>query len=311
MAQTNGKTLIAVTTATGNIGHVVAEQLLKKGLRVRAIGRTAGKLEALKAQGAEIFEGSMDDAASMAQAFQGASGAFLLIPPNMQAPDVRAYQNKVGETLANAAVKAGIRHIVNLSSVGAHLEKGTGPIVGLHDQEERLNALSIPVVHLRPAYFMENHLHAIGIIKAKGIYGNPLSGDHAFSQIATHDIGLFAAEQLAAGPKNQGKTVLGLFGPRDYSMVESAKILGTAIGKPDLKYTQFPYEDGRKGMISMGLSVSMANAYIEMLRAFNEGKVLSTEKREPANTGKTTLEQFARTIFKNAYGSQPAAAAAH
>jgi len=302
MPKSNEKSLIAVTGATGNIGLVATAELLSKGFRVRAIGRSAAKLQALKTKGAEIFEGSLDDVDAMTEAFTATTGVFLMIPPNMTTPDFRGYQNKVGEALAKAAVKAKVRHIVNLSSMGAHLSAGTGPIIGLHDQEERLNSLQLAVEHLRPVFFMENHLFAIGVIKALGVYGNPVNGDVPMSQIATRDIGAFAAARLAQGP-GEGNIVTELFGPRDISMIESARILGAAIGKPDLKFVQFPYDEARKGMIGAGMSANMADGMIELDRGFNEGTLRTTQKRSASNTGKTTLEQFAKT-FKEIYEAQ-------
>jgi uncharacterized protein YbjT (DUF2867 family) len=306
---TNHKQLVTLTAATGHIASVAAELLLKKGLRVRAVGRSAARLGALKAKGAEPFEGSVDDASAMTKAFEGASSVFLLIPPNLAAADGRAYQNKVGEALAKAAKSAGVKHVVFLSSIGAHMKEGTGPITGLYDMEQRLNAMPLAVDHLRPVYFMENHLNGIGVIKGMGIFGSPMGPDHAFPQIATRDIGLVAAEKLAAGDKAKGQTVTELFGPKEYSMAESTKILGAAIGKPDLKYVQFPYDDAKKAMLGMGISPSVAGSFIEMYRAFNEGKVGSTQKPGPGNRGKTTLEEFAKTVFKPAFESKAPAAA--
>jgi len=98
-----------------------------------------------------------------------------------------------------------------------------------------------------------------------------------------------------------------LFGPRDYSMGEAARILGVAIGKPELHYVQFPYDEARKALIGNGLSASYASATMEISRSFNEGKVPPEEKRSARNTTPTGLEQFADDVFRKAY----AAAANH
>jgi len=84
-------------------------------------------------------------------------------------------------------------------------------------------------------------------------------------------------------------------------MLEAARILGSAIGKPGMNYAQFSYEDARKGMVDAGLSASYADAIVEISRSFNEGKVHPTERRFEQNTTPTTLEDFAQKIFRKQY----------
>lgn len=299
---------VTITGATGHIGRVAAQELLKKGASVRAVGRSAERLKTLKNAGAEIFEASVDDAAAMTKAFEGSSAVFLLIPPNMTAPDNRAWQKKVGEAYVQAVAKAGVPHVVLLSSIGGHLAKGTGPILGLHLLEERLKTLpgATTVESLRPVFFMENHLFSLALIQGMGIMGGPLKGDAAIPQIATQDIGVYAAERLLSPGK--GRIATELFGPRDCSMNDSVKILGAAIGKPDLKWVQFPEADARKGMLGMGMSPSVVADFLEMYASFNAGVVRPENDRAKSPQTKTTLEEFAKTAFKEAFSAGTAAA---
>jgi uncharacterized protein YbjT (DUF2867 family) len=276
-----------VTGATGHIGGAVAEKLKAQGHEVRSVSRRAGI--------------NLDDAPALKRAFSGADSAFLLIPPEPAVADLRRRQNEVGQKLAQAAKEAGIRRVVFLSSVGAQLDSGTGPIMGLHDMEERLNAMSFAeLVHLRPCFFMENHLWGLPLMAQKGIYGSVLRPDLPFPMIATRDIAEKAVELLTAEPFRQLR-VRELPGPRDYTIAEVTRILGAAIGKPDLRYMQFPYDEARNAMIGDGFSASFADALVEMDRAFNEGKVHPEEKRSAENTTSTTLEQFAQEVFQKAY----------
>ncbi len=288
--------MYAITGATGNTGKRIAEALLAKGERARVIGRSAERLQPLVDRGAEPFVASLDDVGAMTRALRGARAAYLMIPPSYGEPDFRGYQNRVGQALAAALSAAGISHVVNLSSVGAHLATGVGPINGLHDQEERLNRLAgVNVLHLRPASFMENVFFNINLIKQAGINGTPLRADLAIPMIATQDIAAVATRRLLALDFS-GKTTQELLGPRDMSMTEATRILGQAIGKPDLPYVQFPYEEAEKAMIGMGLSPNVARAFIEMYRAFNDGILHPTEPRSAANTTPTSFEEFAKTF---------------
>ena len=286
------KRVIAVIGATGHIGTVLTEELLKKGHEVRAIGRDQGKLKALEAKGAKTASAAFDDAAALTAALKGAEAAFALVPPNYGAEDFSAWQDRSGEAIAQAVAKSGVKYLVNLSSIGAQHSSGTGPIAGLHRQEKRLDKIAgLNVLHLRPSYFMENAFWSIPTIKGMGVNGSPVKPEIAFAQVATVDIGRKAAETLDK-LDFKGRTVLEFDGPREISMSEATTILGKAIGKPDLKYVQFPYEDAEKAMAGSGMPAKTAKLMVDMYRGWNEGRVVhETPAKE---RGSVTLEDFAR-----------------
>jgi uncharacterized protein YbjT (DUF2867 family) len=287
--------MIVLMGATGNTGRVAAEALLARGEKVRVLGRDAGKLATLRARGAEVAVGDASDAGFLERAFTGAGSAYTLIPPAMGVPDFRAHQDRIGEATTTALRKAGVKRVVFLSSVGADLPSGTGPITGLHHQEERLRGLGVAVVSLRPAYFMENLYASLPVIRHQGVNGSALSPTLKMPMIATRDIGAAAAVALAAGD-GSGFQVRYLLGARDYTMPEVTGILGAAIGKPGLAYVQFPYDAFAAALEKAGLTRDLAGLYVEMSRAFNEGKVTVPGGRTPANTTPTTFEAFAKEL---------------
>ena len=283
-----------VMGATGHIGHVLAEKLLEKGHKVRALGRDAKKLSALKAKGAETLSPAFDDAKALAAAFKGADGAFTMIPPNYSVEDYPAYQDKSGEAIATAIRDSGVKTVVSLSSVGAGEPSGTGPITALHHQEKRLNQLSaVKVLHLRPTAFMENHFWSIPVIKSMGLSGSAAPGDYPLPTVATKDIAAKAAELLdKAAFKHQ--EVFEFSGPREYTNNEVTAAIGKAIGKPDLKYVQFSYDDVKKGMLQNGMPPKSVEMMLEMYKAGNEGKIHPTQEFTAEHRGKTTIEEFAK-----------------
>lgn len=278
---------IAVTGATGHVGKAVVMKLKEAGHEVRKVSRSSGVPD--------------DDLAALTIAFHGADAVFLMIPPDFQAADLRRRSDELGAKLATAVKASGARRVVFLSSLNAHLRENTGPILGLHDMEERLNALDIPeLTHLRPAYFMENHLGGIPFIAQHGHYATALRPDIAIPMIATIDIGTAAAELLAEEPFGQPR-VRELLGPRDYTMTEVARVLGASIGKPGLEYVQLPYDEARRAMLDMDLTTGYADAMTELSRHMNETPRQGTEVRSALNTTPTTLEHFARVVFRSAY----------
>ncbi|MFO7535012.1 MAG: NAD(P)H-binding protein [Kiritimatiellia bacterium] len=286
--------MYVIVGATGHVGRLIAESLLEHGKAVGAMGRNSERLKALVKMGAQPMIGSLEDPAFVARSFSGAEAVFTMIPPQPYARDFRAFQTRVGTAIAASLVDSGVRYVVNLSSLGAHLNDRTGLIAGLHEQEERLNALSgLHVMHLRPAFFMENLLFNIDLIKANGINGTPLKGDLRFPVIAVEDVARAAAENLLFLTFKE-ISVRELLGQRDLTMREMTRILGKAIGQPTLQYVEFSYEETCSAMINAGISRDVARLYAEMYKAFNEGRVTSGLVRSDRNTTETPFEKFAK-----------------
>jgi uncharacterized protein YbjT (DUF2867 family) len=195
-----------------------------------------------------------------------------------------------------------------LSSYGAHVPKGTGPVTGLHSSEQKLNAIGgLNVLHLRAAYFMENNLAAIGMIHAMGIVGGALLPDLKLPMIATRDVGDYAARRLL-DLDFAGKQTRELLGERDLSMAEVTAAIGRGIGKPALRYEQFPYDQVQQVLTQMGIPPEAAALYIEMYRAINAGVLVAQEPRSPENSTPTSFEEFVRDVFAAAYHAKIPAA---
>jgi len=293
--------------ASGNTGHVVAKTLLARSQKVRAVGRNATHLQPLAANGAEIFIADLTDASALTKAFQNADSAYVLIPPNLTSNDYRALQDRTSDAIASALQKAGVKHIVSLSSFGADKPSGTGPVVGLHNLEQKLNQINAAnVLHLRAGYFMENTLGQAGAIRMMGSAVGPVRPDLKLPFIATRDIGAAAADALCE-LSFSGKQTQELHGQRDLDYIEAATIIGNAIGKPKLAYVQAPDDQIRAAMVRMGMSDNMAGLILEMAAALNSGHMRTLEPRTPRNTTPTPFETFVAQSFVPAYQQQQAA----
>jgi len=292
--------MYAIIGATGNIGSRVADLLIASGEKVRLISRDAARLQHYVERGAATAVGDLTDAKFLTETFRGARAVFTMIPPSNRAPNFRAYQDVVGISTATAVMNAGVTHVVNLSSQGADLPRGTGPILGLRAQEERLNGLrGVAVLHLRPTYFMENLLGSIPLIHEQGIAGTALRADQKFAMIATRDI----AERVAGHLLERnfiGKSYRDLLGQRDLTMQEAFTVIGRRIGIPDLKYVQFSYENAAGAMVGMGLSPGFTALIIEMSRALKAGLFAVNRPRTTDSSTPTSIEEFA-TFFAELY----------
>jgi uncharacterized protein YbjT (DUF2867 family) len=299
--------MYVVLGASGNTGQVVARNLLGAGKKVRVVGRNADHLQFLASEGAEVFVADMNDASVLTRAFHQADSAYVMIPPNHTSTEYRAYQERVSDAIATALRNANIENVVSLSSFGADKTSGTGPVVGLHNFEQKLNQIDhANVLHLRPGYFMENTLPQAAAIRMMGAAVGPLRPDLKLPIIATGDIGKAAADALSR-LDFRGKQTKELHGQRDLDYLEAATIIGQAIGKPDLQYIQAPDDQIRAAMVHIGMSDNMAGLILEMSAALNSGHMRVLEPRTARNTTHTKFESFVAELFVPSYQQQTAA----
>jgi len=213
----------------------------------------------------------------------------------------REDQERESDAIAKAVTESGLSYAVYLSSYGAQVPEGTGPVAGLHSSEQKLNAISgLNVLHLRAAYFMENNLAAISMIQEMGIFGHALLPDLKLPMTTTRDVGNYAARRLL-DLDFAGKQTRELLGERDLSMAEATTIIARGIGKPDLRYEQFSYDQMQQALEQMGMPPKKAAVYIEMFRAINAGVLAALEPRSPENTTPTSFDKFVQDVFAPAY----------
>ncbi len=284
-----------IAGASGNTGGRVAKKLLAAGQLVTVIGRDADRLAALTELGAVPAIGELQDVAFMTNILKGAKAAYLLIPPHFGAEDFRAYQMATADALTEAVAASEISKVVILSSVGAHLSEDSGVILALNYWENKLKSVpGLSVLALRAGFFMQNFLGNIGLIRSMNINGGfPIEGNIPFGMIHVNDIGDYAAQRLLA-LDFEGYQFQNLIGQRALSLQEATSALGTAIGKPELPWVSFSYEQAFEGMKSAGFTPSLAGLYVEFCKALNEGRLQSDFTPDDSSTTSTSIEDFSK-----------------
>lgn len=292
--------MYAITGATGHIGKAIAIELLSKGNKVRAIGRNAERLKELTDKGAETAIGDLSDSVFVQKAFAGCEAVFCIIPPNMQSTDFKKDQAIIADNYVNAVKVNKIKYVLLLSSIGAHLRNGAGIVDGLGYLEERFSELKdVNVLNLRCAYFMENLIGQLEMIKQTGVMGSSVKANIAIPMVATKDIAERAAKWLL-NLNFKGNSIEYVLGPRDVTYTEVTEIIAKSIGKPDLKYVEFTHEDAKNGMIHAGFTTkNIAELMIGLAEATNNGKILNAHKRTLENSSPTTIDEFVRLLKIN------------
>lgn len=295
--------MYVITGATGHTGKRIAEQLLAAGQPVKVISRKAENLAGLVGKGAEAAIGDLADAEFLTRAFQGARAVYLMIPPKWDVADWRAYQRTVIAAYTQALRDSGVAKVVVLSSQGAHLPEGAGPVSGLAELEQALRQIpGLSVRNLRAGFFMENFLANIGLIKQAGIFGYALRADVQLPIVHTRDIAEVATRRLL-DLDFTGHSHEFVGGAADLTMPEVAVVLGRAIDRPDLQYVSFPAADARAGMIQAGLPATIADGYNELFDALNRGVYQEGYARNAEVTTPTTLQWFAEQEFAPAFSA--------
>jgi uncharacterized protein YbjT (DUF2867 family) len=283
-----------VTGGAGNISRPLTENLLQAGHEVIVIGRNPEHLEPLTEKGAQAAIGSVEDAAFLTTAFAGADAVYLMFPPQYGGMDFQAYQ-QTAAAYAEAIRANNIKHVVVLSSVGAHLEKGCGPVSGLYLAEQELKKLGdVNILFLRPGFFYLNFFANVGMIKHMNILGANY-GDSNSKMVLSHPVDIAEAAARALQELSfKGHAVLYL--DSDITTTgEITKVIGNAIGKPELPWVEFTDEQAYEGMKQAGLPELMAERFVEMGSAIRSGIMWEDHQDHPPQThGKTKIEDFAK-----------------
>ena len=262
--------MFVVVGATGNTGSAVAETLLNRKQPVRIVVRSADKATSWKAKGAEVAVASLEDVPAMTKALEGATGLYLLVPPNYGATAWLSEQRQRMDQAAQAVKASGITHVVFLSSIGGHIVEGTGPIQAARYGEQALETVAKHLTVLRPCYFMENWAPGIGMAKGQGILPTFIAPTAKVPMISTKDIGRMGAEQLMT--EGKGKQVIELAGPEEYSPNDVAIALGQILGKP-VSAQHAPLSAVVPTFKSFGFSDEAAKLFEEMYTSFSTGAI--------------------------------------
>jgi uncharacterized protein YbjT (DUF2867 family) len=285
---------IIVTGSLGNISKPLATELVRQGHAVTVISSQPDRRAAIEALGATAAIGSFEDADFLAATFVGAEAVYAMVAGGQREPDSRAYFQRIGRHYAQAIRQAGVRRVVQLSSWGAHLDHGTGGILGSHDVEEILAALpGVALTHLRPTSFFTNYYSFVGMIKGAGFMGANCAGNYRVALVHPRDIAVAAAEELTNPAAPAGRTIR-YVASCEHTQDEVAQALGAAIGQPDLRWMAFTDEQMRDNLLQNGLPASTAADIVDIYASMSSGALAEDYAQHKSALGKVKLKDFAK-----------------
>jgi len=283
---------IVVNAPNGNIGRKLCPRLLDAGADLTVITRSLERAGALALRGARLVLGSIDDAATLHDAFAQAEVLFWLPPLAPEQADFLRWSRRTGIQAATVAQECGIRRAVLLSSVGAQHETGVGPIGCMPAIEGAFSACVPDLRILRAGHFMENFIPHLASALGTGQFFTPHPSDLPMPMVATRDIAAKVA-QLCLDSTWHGQQIEGIHGPFDISHAEAAAILSEVFGRPVSHHPCTPAQ-AASAMIGAGLPEPIALLVAELYDGIAQGRVKALEPRTAASTTPTSFEQFAR-----------------
>ncbi|WP_157248320.1 NAD(P)H-binding protein [Nonomuraea typhae] len=287
--------MYAITGVTGHVGGAAARELLAKGEAVRAVVRDEAKGGAWSRAGAELAVADFGDRAALAGAFRGARAAFVMLPTDPALADADADHRRLADSIAGAVLDSGVPHVVMLSSIGAELAEGTGPIRWLHHMENRLRETGVTLTAIRPPHFQEKVEAVLGAARELGVY--PVFADSAdvpIPMVATRDVGAVVAEALSA----PAEEVIGLDG-HHYTERQVAEELGAVLGRT-LEVVTVPQPEWAGLMVREGVPPQLAEELAGLYDAERRGILQPSGDRRV--TCPTELGETLRHLVKAAPG---------
>ncbi len=288
---------VIVTGSLGNISKPLTKELVQKGHHVTVISSNEQRQTDIEALGATAAIGSLEDVDFLVSTFTGADAVYCMVPPNNYFDltlDLLAYYRRLGNNYARAIRQSGVKRVVNLSSIGAHLEQGSGILLGAHDVEQILNKLSsdVAITHLRPTSFYYNLFGYVETIKAVGGIAANYGADDKIPWVSPIDIAAVIAEEIAI--PLVGRKVR-YVASEELTGNETARILGAAIGKPDLQWIIIGNAQMLSDLESAGMNPQIAAGLVEMYASLHSGLLAEDYYRnKPMVMGKVKLADFAK-----------------
>lgn len=292
---------IVITGSLGHISKPLAEQLLAAGHEATVISSSEGRRPEIEALGATAAIGALDDAAFLTDTLTGADLLYAMVPPDMKQPDLLAFYRRVGDAYVRAVRAAGVPRVIYLSSFGAELDHGTGNILGAHYVEEALGGLTdMDVTFMRPTSFYYNFLSFIPTIRATGKIMANYGGPKSIPMVSTRDIAAAIADEVGqSGARRRVRYVYS--DERTGDAV--ARVLGAAIGKPDLEWVVITDAQMRDGLLQAGLPEKLAADLTDLYASLQNGRLERDFQANKPAPGSVRLEDYAAefaTAYRNA-----------
>ncbi len=291
--------MIVVTTPTGDIGHRVAQSLLRAGAAIRVVTRDPSRLTEEVRAGAEIVKGSHGDIGVVREAFSGAEAIFWLVPPDSKAASVAAAYVDFTRPAAAALTEQGVKRVVSVTALGrgSPLADRAGFVTGSLAMDDLITDTGVAFRGLAMPSFMDNIARQAAVIRDQSKFFLPISGDLKLPSVATRDIAAVAA-RLLLDDSWTGQSEVPVLGPENISFKDMAEVISDVLGKT-VVYQQIGFDAYKARFVQFGMSDAMAQGMTDMAWAKDRGIDLFAA-RTPETSTPTSFRQWCEETLKPA-----------
>jgi len=291
---------LVLTGSLGHIGKPLTADLVKQGHDVIVISSNAEKQKDIEALGATAAIGNIEDVDFLATTFTGADAVYTMLPPPQFSDptlDLMELCKRTGNNYAKAIQRSGVKRVVHLSSIGAHMHKDSGLILLHRAVEDILEGLNdVAITFMRPVAFHYNLYSFIPVIKNAGMIASNYGAEDVVAWVAPADIADAIADEIITSLTGRKVRYIA---SDELTCNEVASILGEAIGKPDLKWLVIPNEQMQQGMEAAGVAPAVAAGLVEMNACMHSGTLFADYyKNRPVVMGKIKMTEFAKDFAK-------------
>ncbi len=293
---------IIVTGSLGNISRPLTEELISKSHDVTVISSKPERQSEIESMGAKAAIGTMEDTVFLTETFKGADVIYAMEALNAGVffnHDIDFIQAniQIAKNYKEAIDRSGVKNIIHLSSIGAHMENGNGILKFHHEAEKVFNELrgDISIKFMRPVGFYYNMFSFIPTIKSQNLIIQNYGGNDKEPWVSPFDIASAIAEEVE---KPFTGREIRYIASEEISPNEIAATLGEAIGKPDLEWLEISDEDLLGNLIKAGMNPETAKGFVEMNTARRGSMLYEDYNKNKPVLGKTKVKEFAKEFAK-------------
>lgn len=272
---------VLIAGAAGDTGRPAVRESLALGLEVRAMVRKKdGRSEALEAQGAEVVVGDLADINTLVPALDGVDAAYFVYPvaPGL----INATVN-----FAQAAKEVGTKAVLNLSQRSADRHSASNSCRDSFISEQVFNWSGVPVIYLRPTYFLEWLLYPWQLpYVQQGVIRMPV-GKGRHSPIAADDQGRAIAALLMAPEAHVGTTIP-ISGPVEMDHEQMAAELTEALGRK-IVFQDLPIEEYIASLAQMGVPEYVLQHFGGAMLDYQHGHMSGADNNVEKLTGRRSM----------------------
>jgi len=276
-----------IVGATGQVGSNLIREIKQNGFPVRAVVRNPDKIidKTIEARTADLF--NVDQ---LTEAFIGGTTVFVLTPENLVSTDIIGDTKRIVDNYRIAIQASGIKKIVGLSCVGAHIEGNTGNILMSRILEQGFDNLGIEKVFIRPSYYFSNWLGYSETVRQYGVLPTFFPEDLKIEMHSPIDLAKFVAEVMTDKSASGKRTIFELTGQQKYSSLDVARTFSKLLDK-DVMVQSIATEQWKETLLSVGFTENTATNLSYMTQAVINGKIIPEKPNDTIKLS-TTLEKY-------------------